>query len=107
MSPKDILLDYTILFHSDLDLTNTYLLSEVVINIHDKLSFEILNNIALGILPIKILKEDGTPTEKLDQEIFLTTPRAFVIFSGKETIEQKLKTIKKNEKNYKMTVEVQ
>jgi hypothetical protein len=37
----------------------------------------------------------------------LTTPRAFVIFSGKDTIESKLKSIKKNEKNYKMTVEVQ
>ena len=35
-SPSDLNLDYVVMFHSDLDLTETYLLCEIVVNIHDK-----------------------------------------------------------------------
>ena len=70
VAPKDLVLDYMIMFHSDLDLANTYILAEVVVNIHDKQSIEILNSLALGILPIKILKEDGEPTGKIETEIY-------------------------------------
>ena len=103
--PSDLNLDYVVMFHSDLDLTETYLLCEIVVNIHDKLSSEIITSLALGILPIKILKEN-LPSGKSDVEIYIATPRAFMIFSAKDTIDKKLSHFKKSIKTYKVSCEV-
>lgn len=55
-APKELKLDEWIVFHSDLDLSQTYLICEIIINVYDKNKAEynngFLNNIGLGTLAI-------------------------------------------------------
>lgn len=108
MDPAQAKLDNWLFFHSDLDLSETFVICEVVTNIFDKANaFKPVQTIGLGIVAIRIMnKEAKAVMGQKTLDVLLTTPRIFMLFEEDQKIDQKLLTVKANQNKYAIDVTV-
>ena len=67
------------MFHSDLDLSKSYLICEVIVQITDKSAEgKLVEQIGLGLLALKIEDGQGGPSGNRIEYLYLATPRSFM-----------------------------
>jgi hypothetical protein len=89
---SDIKLEDWLLFHSDIDLSGTYLICEVIITVLEKAniggqdSLQKKDSIGMGLIAVPLLNAEGNATGGNTCKIMLASPRSFVFFAKGATI---------------------